>query len=124
MLQQTRAQAVIPYYEQFLRRFPTVEAWPRPPKPTCWPAGAGSATIRARATCGWRRGRSRRRENFRADYDAHPELAGSGDYTAAAVASIAFGLPHAVLDGNVMRVIARLLNEAGEISSARHRGCG
>jgi A/G-specific adenine glycosylase len=41
------------------------------------------------------------------------ELAGVGDYTAAAVGSIAFGLPHAVVDGNVRRVIARLTNGSG-----------
>jgi A/G-specific adenine glycosylase len=38
-------------------------------------------------------------------------MPGVGDYTAAAIASIAFGLPYAVLDGNVMRVIARLTND-------------
>jgi A/G-specific adenine glycosylase len=56
---------------------------------------------------------------FPRDYESLRELAGVGDYTAAAVASIAFGLPHAVLDGNVMRVLARLLNDAGQITSTR-----
>ena len=45
----------------------------------------------------------------------------SGDYTAAAVASIAFDLPHAVLDGNVLRVLARLTNDSGEITSSQTR---
>ena len=44
-----------------------------------------------------------------------------GDYTAAAIASIALGLPHAVVDGNVLRVVARMTNDAAEIGSARTR---
>jgi A/G-specific adenine glycosylase len=44
-------------------------------------------------------------------------LPGVGDYTAAAVASIAFGKPHAVLDGNVLRVLSRMLAERGDIKS-------
>jgi A/G-specific adenine glycosylase len=47
---------------------------------------------------------------FPADYPSILALEGVGDYTAAAVASIAFGLPHAVVDGNVRRVISRLTN--------------
>ena len=45
------------------------------------------------------------------------DLPGVGEYTAAAVASIAFGLPHAVLDGNVARVLSRLTAEPGDIQS-------
>jgi adenine-specific DNA glycosylase len=51
MLQQTRAEAVIPYYEKFLERFPTAAALARAPNKRCWRAGAAWATIRARATC-------------------------------------------------------------------------
>src|SRR5205807_1188117 len=43
------------------------------------------------------------------------------DYTAAAVASIAFHLPHAVLDGNVMRVVARVENDPSDIGAVRTR---
>ena len=49
---------------------------------------------------------------FPSTYEAIRKLAGVGDYTAAAVASIAFGLPHAVVDGNVRRVAMRLTNDA------------
>ncbi|HBY63757.1 MAG TPA: A/G-specific adenine glycosylase, partial [Solibacterales bacterium] len=45
-------------------------------------------------------------------------LPGVGAYTAAAVASIVFGEPRAVLDGNVMRVVSRLTNDSGDIRSA------
>src|SRR5262249_33894173 len=58
---------------------------------------------------------------FPSDYPSIRALPGIGDYTAAAVASIAFGLPHAVLDGNVLRVIARMENDAADIASARTR---
>ena len=47
---------------------------------------------------------------FPADYEALKHLQGIGDYTAAAIASIAFNLPHAVVDGNVYRVLARLFD--------------
>jgi A/G-specific adenine glycosylase len=55
---------------------------------------------------------------FPRDYHSIRALAGVGDYTAAAVASIAFDLPHAALDGNVLRVLARLNNEDGDIGSS------
>jgi A/G-specific adenine glycosylase len=119
MLQQTRAQAVIPYYHSFLARFPTVAALAAASEATVLTAWSGlgyysrARNLRAAAQQIARAGK------FPREYEAIRELAGVGDYTAAAVASIAFGLPHAVLDGNVMRVLARLLNEAGEIASAR-----
>lgn len=47
---------------------------------------------------------------FPADFEKLKQLKGIGDYTAAAIASIAFGLPHAVVDGNVYRVLSRLFD--------------
>jgi A/G-specific adenine glycosylase len=121
MLQQTRAQAVIPYYERFLARFPTVESLAAAPEEevlALW-SGLGyysrarnlrSAAQQIAAAGGFPRG-----------YDAIRALPGIGDYTAAAIASIAFGLPHAVLDGNVLRVVARVENDAADIGSSRTR---
>jgi A/G-specific adenine glycosylase len=111
MLQQTRVAAVIPYFERFLARFPTVEALAGAPEKEVlllW-SGLGyysrarnlKKAARAIVAAG----------AFPQDYDSIRELAGVGDYTAAAVASIAFGLPHAAIDGNVRRVIARLTND-------------
>ncbi len=112
MLQQTRVAAVIPYYERFLKRFPTPASLATAPEAellTMW-AGLGYYS-RARnlqkaaqqiATSG----------NFPEDYDSILTLAGIGPYTAAAIASISFGLPHAVVDGNVKRVLARWTNNA------------
>jgi len=108
MLQQTRVAAVIPYYEKFLRELPDAAALARAPEDrvlTLW-AGLGyysrarnlQKAARQIAAAG----------AFPRDYESIRELAGVGDYTAAAVASIAFDLPHAAIDGNVRRVSARL----------------
>jgi A/G-specific adenine glycosylase len=121
MLQQTRAQAVIPYYERFLERFPTVGALAAAPEDEVLALWSGLGY--------YSRARNLRRAaqmvvgagGFPRDHDAIRALPGIGDYTAAAVASIAFGLPHAVLDGNVLRVAARMENDAADIAAARTR---
>lgn len=121
MLQQTRAQAVIPYYERFLARFPTVEALAAASEEEVLALWAGLGYYsRARNL---RRGARdiAGRGSFPGDYDAIRALPGIGDYTAAAIASIAFYQPHAVLDGNVLRVVARLENDPADIASPRTR---
>ncbi len=121
MLQQTRAQAVIPYYQRFLEQFPDVQSL----------AAAREADVLA-AWSGlgyYSRARNLQRAalaivakgEFPRDYKAIRELPGIGPYTAAAVASIAFGAPHAVVDGNVLRVISRLQDDAADIQSSRTR---
>jgi len=121
MLQQTRAQAVIPYYERFLARFPALKDLA---------AAAESEVLAVWSGLGYySRARNLRRAaqaavaagRFPNDYPSIRALPGIGDYTAAAIASIAFGLPHAVLDGNVLRVIARVENDASNIASTRTR---
>lgn len=117
MLQQTRVAAAIPYYERFLDRFPTVDALAAAPESdvlTAW-SGLGYYS-RARNLLTAAR-QVVERGGFPRTYAEIRELAGVGDYTAAAVASIAFELPHAVLDGNVARVVARLRCEEGDIKS-------
>jgi A/G-specific adenine glycosylase len=121
MLQQTRAQAVIPYYRRFLERFPTVEGLARAAEEevlTLW-SGLGYysrarnllRTARKIAAAGV----------FPGEYAALRALPGIGDYTAAAIASMAFGEARAAVDGNVLRVVARVQNDAADISSARTR---
>jgi A/G-specific adenine glycosylase len=115
MLQQTRSATVIPYYERFLERFPTVESL----------AAAGEHEVLAlwSGLGYYSRARNLRkaaqavvaRGGFPAGYEELLGLPGIGEYTAAAVASIAFGLPHAAVDGNVLRVVARLENDASDI---------
>lgn len=57
------------------------------------------------------------RGSFPADYESLRALPGVGGYTAAAVGSICFDLPHVVVDGNVLRVVARLTNDASDIAT-------
>ena len=121
MLQQTRAAAVIPYYRRFLDRFPTVEALAGAAEPEVLALWSGLGYYsRARNLLGAAR-RIAARGAFPRQYDELRQLVGVGDYTAAAVASIAFGEPRAVLDGNVLRVVARMENDAGDIRSPKTR---
>jgi A/G-specific adenine glycosylase len=112
MLQQTRVAVVEDRYRRFLRQFPTVDRL----------AGAREQTVLA-AWSGlgyYRRARSlhaaakviRRRVAFPSSAAALQELPGVGRYTANAVASIAYGEPVPVVDGNVKRVLGRLLARA------------
>ena len=119
MLQQTRAQAVVPYYERFLARFPTIEALAAAPEAEVLALWAGLGYYsRARNL---RRAAQAIAGAFPRDYESIRALPGIGDYTAAAIASIAFQLPYAVLDGNVLRVVARVENDASDIGNARTR---
>ena len=115
MLQQTRVAAVIDYYNRFLKRFPTVEKL----------AAAREATVLAQwSGLGYyRRARNLHaaakvvvrkfsRASFPRTAGELRELPGIGRYTAAAIASIAFGEAVAVVDGNVERVISRLRGAA------------
>ncbi len=110
MLQQTRVAAVLPYYRRFLRRFPNVRALARARESDVLRAWAGlgyysrARNLRRAAQEMVRRHKGR----FPRALEAALTLPGVGHYTAAAVLSIAYGQPLAVLDGNVARVIARL----------------
>jgi A/G-specific adenine glycosylase len=121
MLQQTRAQAAIPYYERFLERFPTLEDLA---------AASEEEVLALWSGLGYySRARNLRRAarqivaagGFPREYQNIRALPGIGDYTAAAIASIAFQLPCAVADGNVLRVVARVENDAADIASPRTR---
>ena len=111
MLQQTRVAAAKPYYERFLARFPDAAALAEAPEEDVLALWSGLGYYsRARNL----QKAARQIESagaFPATHAAIRELAGVGEYTAAAIASISFGLPHAVVDGNVRRVIARLTND-------------
>lgn len=110
MLQQTRVETVLPRFDQFLRAFPALHHLAEAPEEsvlTLW-SGLGYYS-RARNL---RRGAAFIQERHQGVFPrALPEalaIPGVGVYTAAAVLSIAYGLPHAVVDGNVARVLARL----------------
>ena len=119
MLQQTRAEAVIPYYHRFLDRYPTIAALAAAPEEAVLASWSGLGYYsRARNL---QKAARLMGGDFPTVYSAIRELPGVGDYTAAAIASIAFGLPYAVLDGNVMRVVARLANDAADIGASSTR---
>ena len=110
MLQQTRVAAVLPYYRRFLECFPTVDALARSRPEAVLHAWAGLGYY-SRAHNLHRAAKeivTRHGGEFPQRIDEALALPGIGPYTAAAVLSIAYGEPHAVLDGNVARVLARL----------------
>ena len=119
MLQQTRVAAVIPYYTRFLDRFPDVESLARASEANLLSAWSGLGYY-ARARNLHRAAQQiAARGTFPREHESLRRLPGVGEYTAAAIASIAFGLPHAVVDGNVRRVLSRLACGAVEPATAR-----
>ena len=125
MLQQTRVEAVIGYYDRFMERFPTVEAL----------AGAQiDEVLKYWEGLGYY---SRARNlhaaaqviiaeyggNFPETTEKLRKLPGIGAYTAGAIASIAYGVPAAAVDGNVLRVLARLYALWDDILTENTKRC-
>ncbi len=117
MLQQTRVAAVIPYYERFLRELPDVSAlaavsddrllllW----QGLGYYSRAGNLKKAAIAVCETHAGR------MPETYDTLLTLPGVGSYTAGAIASIAYGERVPAVDGNVLRVYARVMNDPSDV---------
>jgi A/G-specific adenine glycosylase len=111
MLQQTRVETVIPYYERFLARFPSAHALADAPLDDVLAHWSGLGYYRrarllhegARAVASEHAGQVPREAHLRR------ALPGVGRYTAGAIGSIAFDLPEPIVDGNVARVLARVL---------------
>ena len=123
MLQQTRVAAAIPYYNRFIAALPTPADLA-----VCEPdalrklwQGLGyynrvnNMQKAARIVCEQYGG------DLPADYDALRSLPGIGDYTAGAIASIAFGIPAPAVDGNVLRVAARLTGDSRNVLDSKVR---
>jgi A/G-specific adenine glycosylase len=121
MLQQTRIAAVLPYYDRFLKTFPTVESLAR---------AREEKVLRLWSGLGYySRARNLHRAakeivahhdgQFPRTLDAALALPGIGRYTAAAVLSIDYDVPLAVLDGNAARVLARLGAIRGDLRAPR-----
>ena len=123
MLQQTRVETVVPYYERFLRRFPDVPSLARAREPDVLAAWSGLGYYtRARNMHAAARAVVREHAGLiPGDREALVALPGIGGYTAGAIASIAFGSPAAAVDGNVIRVLARILGLRGRRDSAALR---
>ncbi len=121
MLQQTRIAAVIPYYEKFLARFPDVQTLADAAEQDVlrlW-AGLGYYSRARNLQLAAREMVAQHGGKFPNDFAAALALPGIGRYTAAAVLSIAFDAPHAALDGNVARVLARLNAVRGDLRAPR-----
>jgi A/G-specific adenine glycosylase len=112
MLQQTRVETVVPYYERFLARFPSVEALAdaEPDELMKSWAGLGYYSRARNLQAAARRVSDEHGGRVPDDVEALRALPGVGRYTAGALASIAFDRPAPIVDGNVARVLARLLD--------------
>lgn len=118
MLQQTRATTVIPYYERFLGELPTIEALAAVGEDTLMKLWQGLGYY-SRARNLKRAAELLVREHggkLPRDHKALLTLPGIGPYTGAAIASIAFGLPLPAVDGNVLRVVCRVLEISADIA--------
>jgi A/G-specific adenine glycosylase len=121
MLQQTRIAAVLPYYERFLRRFPDVNALARARQTEVlklW-SGLGYYSRARNLHAAAKTIVAKHSGEFPRELEAALGLPGIGRYTAAAVLSIAYDAPLAVLDGNVARVLARLGATRGDLRAPR-----
>jgi len=120
MLQQTRVAAVIPYFEKFCARFPDVQALAEAEEAEVLRLWSGLGYYsRARNLQAASRQIVRGHDgDFPRTLEGLRSLSGVGQYTSNAILSIAFGEPHAVLDGNVARVVARLAAIQGNLREA------
>lgn len=118
MLQQTRVAAVLGYFSRFMDELPTVAdlaAVEEERLLKLW-QGLGYYNRARNLQKAARQIMTEFGGQFPSDYDSIRSLAGVGDYTAGAVASIAFGTPVPAVDGNVLRVLARILGDTSDIA--------
>lgn len=121
MLQQTRIEAVLPYYERFVSVLPDIQALANVSQETLLKLWEGLGY--------YSRARNLQKTaqilveqyggEMPADYDLLLSLPGVGPYTAGAIASIAFSIPVPAVDGNVMRVLSRLTGDATDVLSTQ-----
>ena len=121
ILQQTRVVQAVAYYNNFIKEFPTIKTLASSPDETVFKVWEGlgyysrckNIIFTARNIVNNLNGK------FPTSYNDIIALKGIGPYTAAAISSFAYGLPHAVVDGNVFRVLSRFFGEAIPIDSAK-----
>lgn len=123
MLQQTQVQTVIPYYENFISKLPTVNDLATIDQESLyglWQGLGYYSRVRNMQTAA-QQIITDFNGQFPQDYKSLLTLKGIGPYTAAAIASIAFGEAKAAIDGNLMRVTARMFEIDADISQAKNR---
>lgn len=123
MLQQTRVEAVKPYYERFLNEFPTVQELAAADEDKLLKLWEGLGY--------YNRVKSMQKAAKQVMVDYHGEfpdtyeeirsLTGIGNYTAGAISAFAYGIPEPAVDGNVLRVISRILSNDEDIMKASVR---
>ena len=120
MLQQTRVAAVLGYYRRFMEALPTVSDLAQVDEDQLlklW-QGLGYYNRARNLQKAARQVMEQFGGQFPSSYADLLSLAGVGDYTAGAIASIAFGLPEPAVDGNVLRVVTRVTGDPSDISQA------
>lgn len=121
ILQQTRVEQGLPYYERFTKKYPNVEMLANADDSDVFKQWEGLGYYsRCRNLLETARNvRDNFKGKFPQDYREIRNLKGIGDYTAAAIASFAFDKAHAVVDGNVTRVLSRFFGIYTEIDSSQ-----
>lgn len=123
MLQQTQVKTVLPYFERFMAALPDVEALASADEAELlklW-EGLGYYSRARNLQKAARTVVEKHNGILPASYEQLLELPGIGDYTAGAIASIAYNIPVPMVDGNVLRVLARLLASPEDIAQIRVR---
>ena len=123
MLQQTRIEAARSYYERFMAAFPTVQSLAAADEDTVlklW-EGLGYYSRARNLHAAAKRVTEEYGGEFPSDFASLRALPGVGDYTAAAIVSIAFNLPEGAVDGNVMRLLSRLERCGESIAAPAYR---
>lgn len=121
MLQQTRVAAVLGYFARFMETFPTVRDLAEAPEDQLMKQWQGLGYY-SRARNLQKAARQIVEDHggeFPTEYAAIRKLAGVGDYTAAAISSICFGQPIPAVDGNLLRVSARILGDGTDITTTK-----
>lgn len=121
ILQQTRVEQGWNYYNRFIQTYPSVKALAAAPEQEVFKLweGLGYYSRCKNLISSARQIASENKGIFPANYESILALKGVGNYTAAAIASFAYNLPYAVLDGNVFRVLSRIFDIEKPIDSTK-----
>ncbi|WP_421752403.1 A/G-specific adenine glycosylase [Croceimicrobium sp.] len=121
ILQQTRVNQGLPYYERFIENYPEVKDLAEAPQTEVlklW-EGLGYYSRARNMHAAAQYIVAEHNAKFPEQYEEIRQLKGVGDYTAGAIASFAYDLPYAVVDGNVQRVLSRLYAEYEAVNSGK-----